>query len=82
MAEMPQELDMMEIRWSDGRRFLLYSYIEDERDIAFEGFSQLELYERVTHLLHAATILIVSLLLRKTNIIWEEGYGLEIRCYG
>ena len=81
MAEMPQEIHMMEIHWSDGQRLLL-SEDEDEMDAAMEEFFQLEPFERVTHLLHAATILIVSLLLRKTNIIWEEGYGLEIRCYG
>ena len=81
MVEMPQEIHMMEIRWSDGQRFRFY---EDEIDTAI--FFQLEPFERVTHVLHAATILIVSLLLRKTNIIWEDGgyarYGLEIRCYG
>ena len=55
-------------------------------DAANEDFNQLQLYEKVTHFLHVETILIVSLLLRKTNIIWEDGgyarYGLEIRCYG
>ena len=80
MAEMPQEIHMMEIRWSDGQRLLL-SEDEDEMDAAMEEFFQLEPFERVTHLLHAATILIVSLLLRKTNIIWEDGCGLEIRFY-
>ena len=80
MAEMPQEIHMMEIHWSDGQRLLL-SEDEDEMDAAMEEFFQLEPFERVTHLLHAATILIVSLLLRKTNIIWEDGFGLEIRFY-
>ena len=64
---------------ANGHAWRLY---EEERDPVIERPFQLELYEKLIHLFHAAIILILSLLLRKTNIIWEDGYGLEIRCYG
>ena len=70
----------MEIRFSDGQRFL-FGFHQDEMEAAQEDWNQLQLYEKVTHNLHVATILIVSLLLRKTSVLWQDGLGLEIRWY-
>ena len=82
MADVKQKVDMdkIEIRWEDGQR-LLMSHNEDEEETAWSQFLELEPFELVFRLLHVATVLIVSLILRKTNIIWEDGYGLEIRFY-
>ena len=50
----------MEICLSDGQRMLVFGFHQDEMDAAIEDFNQLQLYEKVTHFLHAATVLIVS----------------------
>ena len=71
----------MEICLSDGQRMLVFGFHQDEMDAAIEDWNQLQLYEKVTHFLHAATILIVSLLLRKTSVLGQDGLGLEIRWY-
>ena len=68
---------MNEICFSDGQRILFGYYHGSEMEAAQEDFN----YEKVTHILHAATILIVSLLLRKTSVLWQDGFGLEIRWY-
>ena len=81
MAEGKQEMDKMEIRWEDGQRLLLAGYNEDEMETAWNQFSELELFERVIRVLHVATVLIVSLFLRKTSVIWEDGLYVSVCFY-
>ena len=75
MADVKQKVDMdkIEIRWEDGQRLLFVGYNEDEEETTIGQFSELELFEKVIRVLHVATVLIVSLFLRKTSVIWKDG---------
>ena len=82
MADVKQKVDMdkIEIRWEDGQR-LLRSHNEDEEETAWSQFLELEPFELVFRLLHVATVLIVSLFLRKTSVIWEDGLYVSVYFY-
>ena len=81
MAEVKQELDKFEIRWEDGQRLLFVGYNEDEEETTIGQFSELELFEKVIRVLHVATVLIVSLFLRKTSVIWKDGLYVSVCFY-
>ena len=70
----------MEIRWEDGQR-LLRSHNEDEEETAWSQFLELEPFKLMIRILHGATALIISLFLRKTSVIWEDGLYVSVYFY-